>query len=151
MTTPQAAAILRPEWPKTPTREQTLQAWLDAKNALDAAKATEMELRSKVIEGFNFDPKKAAGTEYADLANGWRLKAVKKQNYNLDKDKTDAALSELEKSGSDGQFIADRLVKWKPDLSIAEYRKLNATHKAIIDRVLTVTPGSPSLELIEPK
>lgn len=152
MTQPTAGALLNP-WPEKPlTKEEKLQKWLDAKKALDVAKQTESKARTAVVEAFPFDANVQEGTQRLPLANGWELKVVKKLNYKLD-DKdgaTDKALEKIEKLGPEGVFIAERLVKWKPDISVAEYRKLDDKFKTIIDSVLTTTPGLPTLELIDP-
>jgi hypothetical protein len=153
-TQPNAAALLQQPWPAQPlTKEQKLQAWIDAQRALYAAAEAEMAARKEVVAAFPFDADKDEGTQNIDLANGWKLKVVKKLNYTLNnkEDATDRALEKLEKLGAEGVFVAERLVKWKPELSISEYRKLTDQYKSIIDAVLTTSPGAPSLSLIEPK
>jgi len=150
---PNAATLLQQPWPQPKTKEQILQEWLDTKKLLDVAKDAEMKAREAVVAAFPFDASKEEGTQNIDLANGWKLKVVKKLNYKLDntEDATDKALDKLEKMGPEGMFIAERLVKWKPELSVSEYRKLSASFKAVIDTVLTTSPGAPTLELVEPK
>jgi len=154
-TTPNAASLLQSNngFTVPKTKDEILQKWLDSKKALDAAKATEMTDREAVVAALGFSEEKVEGTERVDLANGWQLKAVKKQNYNLKNTngECDAALDKLEASGPEGKFIAERLVKWKPDLSIKEWRELAPKHQALFAEVLTITPGAVSLELIEPK
>lgn len=157
MTTPTAAALLNQGWPEKPlTKAEKLQKWLDAQKALAEAKDEEMKARKDVI-GDYVDPTtgllegKKEGTVNIQLANDWKLKVVLKQNYNLDQATIDAALDKLEVAGENGKFIAERLVSWKADLSIKEYRLLLPAHKAIIDSVLTITDGSPSLQLVDPK
>lgn len=142
-----AAKTLTPE-----ERDALLLRWQNAKNALELAKETELELRNEIVAGV-FDPTKEEGTETFELGNGYKIKAVKKLNYTLNNedDAVDRALTKIEKLGAEGKFIADRLVKWKPDLSISEYRQLGDKYKKHIDEVLTVKPGTPSLTLIEPK
>lgn len=147
----QVAAITQPVWQKPESKEQKLQRWLDAQAALAQAKEVENAARKEVVAAYPFDHDKKEGTQTIELANGYKLKVVLKQNYNLDKDATDEALDTLEKIGEDGKFIAERLVKWKPDLSLTEYRLLKPEHKAVIDKVLTITEGTPALELVEPK
>lgn len=142
-------AALMQEWPKARTKEQALIEWQAAATALEAAKATEAKLRIEVVGLFPFDDEE--GTQNIDLANGWKLKAVKKQNYKLDALKVDAALEKMEKLGEAEKLLAERLVKFKPELSISEYRILPANCRGIIDDVLTVSPGMPSLELVPPK
>ena len=100
------------------------------------------------------------GTNRAALDNGFELKLVHKVSYKLDKqEKVEEALDQIAKIGNEGSFIADRLVKWEASLVLDEYRKLcsnDATAqqkqiKKLIDGVLTITPGAPTLEIVPPK
>lgn len=127
------------------TRDEKIMAWNEAKKTLDAAKAAEMEMR-KAIVATEFDVSHV-GTQNVELGNGWKLKAVVKESYKLDKDadKVEDMLDKLE------NWQADRLVKWTPTLSVSEYKKLDAEDKAKVDAVLTVSPSSPTLELVAPK
>lgn len=151
-----AAALLTPAWPVTKTKEQVLQEWLDASAALTKAKDIEMSLRKLAIEQFPELATKDEGTVYAPLANDWKIKAVKKKNYNLAASGTDTALTAYEKSAGSPeeygrrQLETEKLVKWKPELSISEYRAASDELKAAIADVLTITDGAPSLELIDP-
>lgn len=155
------------KWAKgeTLTAEETdagtkylLAKWEESKLALEAAKADEMIWRKRVVD-FAFDPTKKAGTERIDLENGYQAKAVKKINYGwiktddgkLNKAAIETALCKIEESGPAGALIADRLVKWTPELSLTEYKVLPAEFKAIIDPVIVTTDGAPTLEIIAPK
>ncbi len=160
MNTPQAlngahsaAALMAAPWPATLTPEQKLQRWLDAGKALAEAKAAEAEARLSVVDAFPFDEDIAEGTQRLPLAGGYQLKVVKKLNYKLSNDDNvcDQALTKIEKLDAEGAFIAERLVKWSPSLSVSEYRDLPNRYREILDEVLTVTAGMPTLELIEPK
>lgn len=139
-------------------RDQMLVEWQASKEALEKAKELEMQLRKQVVD-FAFDPNKQSGTENVELGNGYKLKAVKTLRYGfiknaenkLDKAAIDKALAKIEKDGAVGELIAERLVKWTPDLSLSEYKLLNEKHKAIIDSVIVTTEGSPTLEIVEPK
>jgi hypothetical protein len=128
-----------------------LAKWESAKEILAEAKAVEMELREIVSK--TFFPKPEEGTQYIDLENGYRLKLAHKLNYNLDKDndKINAALDKVAACGNEGQFIAERLINWKPSLSISEYREISGPIKDAVDAVLTISPGAPTLEIVEPK
>jgi len=135
-------------------RDNKILAWQEAVKTIAAAKDAEAALRKEVLkECFNFESDEREGTENVELGNGYKLKAVFKLNRRLDnKDEgVDKALTKIEKSGPEGQFVADRLVKWKPELSLSEYKKLPDKFKKLIDEVLTASPGTPSLELVEPK
>jgi hypothetical protein len=139
-------------------RDLLTQNWLNAKATLDAAKETEAQLRRELV-AFVADPNKISGTENIELGNGYKLKAVKKINYTFVSNKegidvadaVDDVLTEIENLGADGKFIAERLVKWKPELSLSEYKLLDAKCKALIDSVIQTKEGLPTLEFIEPK
>lgn len=140
--------------PRTPA--QIIAEWQDAVGVLARAKQRESELRSEVLQGaFQFkganDSRK--GTENFELQGGSKLKAVFKLNFKLEAgDALDKALANIEKT-AEGKFIAARLVKFKPELSVTEYNQLDdgSKVKAQIDAVLTISAGTPSLELVEPK
>ena len=136
----------------TAARDTKILQWIESANKLSDAKAVELTLRNEVIS-INFKDHKESGTENVELGNGYKLKAVFKVNYSLNNtyDAVDKALSKLEKAGTEGAFITERLVKWKPELSIYEYNKLDTKFKKIIDEVIKTSPGTPSLELVEPK
>lgn len=139
-------------------RDRLLLAWEESKKALEVAKEKEMEQRKAVV-AFAFDPNKESGTERIELGNGYQAKAVKKVNYGfvktedgkLNKAAIDKALSKIEKTGPAGELIAERLVKWTPDLSLTEYKQLPEKLKSIIDEVIVTSEGAPTLEIIAPK
>lgn len=140
-------------------RDFLITKWKTAAETLETAKADEMVWRKRVVD-FAFDPNKKTGTERIDLGAGYELKSVKKINYGwikaadgkkVNKDAIETALGKIEESGPAGALIADRLVSWKPDLSLSEYNKLPSDFKSIIDAVIVTSEGSPTLEIIPPK
>ena len=112
----------------------------------------ERELRT-LIYGNLFGSKgcEDGKTHTHELGNGYKLKAKRPINYKLDRDLCEVALDAISGIGNEGSFIADRLVKWEPKLSVSEYAKLSPQYKAEIDKALTTTPGLPTLEFIAPK
>ena len=85
-----------------------------------------------------------------------------KYNYNLaDNDTVEKCLDHISALGNEGPFIADRLVSWKPNFLKTEYndlleRKSKGDERAIkilsiIDEMLTITEGAPTLDIVEPK
>ncbi|HEX2242996.1 MAG TPA: hypothetical protein VHK27_07055 [Gammaproteobacteria bacterium] len=151
------------ETDKVTYRDYLLVEWNLAQERLAAAKEEEMT-RRKAVVAFAFDPNKKSGTERIALGNGYEAKAVKKLNYGfvktpqgkLDKAAVDAALTAIEQSHKHGAYIAENLVRWQPELSLTEYKKLDESEelkplKAIIDKVIVTTDGAPTLEIIEPK
>lgn len=107
------------------------------------------ELRA-MIYGMAFAGLEDGKTHNSPLGNGYVLKGKRPVNYKVDADKADAALDELSALGNEGSFVADRIVKWEPKLSVSEYGKLTPAQRAIIDRVVTTTPGLPVIEIKEP-
>lgn len=140
---------------ETANRDAKILAWEQAVKALAAAKDAEAALRKEVLaEAFAFDPEALReGTENFELGNGYKLKAVFKisRTMNNADDAVDKVLTKIEKTGPEGQFIAERLVKWKPELSVSEYKKLPEKFKKLIDEVVVSKEAMPTLELVAPK
>jgi hypothetical protein len=141
----------------TPEQDRAVIEWREADQQLAAAKANELTKRNAAI-ALCF-PTVAEGVNRFPLGNGYALKCEGRLNYKLDSDtaKVDAVLDRIEKAGNEGPFLASRLIKWKPELSTGEYKKLDpnapehATIKALVNTILTITPGLPGLTLEEPK
>ena len=134
------------------SKDAALLAWKTAKAELDAAQANERELRAKVIEMFSTETNEMhSGVENIDLNyDRWILKITHKLDYKLaDRDAVMSALTQISTSQEGGNIIAERLVKWKPELSVSEYKLLNGGQRTIIDRVLTIKPATKSLELTQ--
>ena len=139
-----------------------IMSWLSAKKSLDDAKAAEMTLRETLVE--TYSDKRESGTENIP-ANGGNIKIVSAIEYKcIDPSVTDQrqgnkrkavdeALRAIAALSPEGGFIAERLIKWVPELSVSEYKKLNAQQKALIDRVIETKPKAPqvSFEKDEPK
>ena len=140
---------------ETANRDAKILAWEQAVKALAAAKDAEAALRKEVLaEAFAFDPEALReGTENFELGNGYKLKAFFKisRNLNNENEAVDKVLSKIEKTGPEGAFVAERLVKWKPELSVSEYKKLPEKFKKMIDEVVTSKEATPALELVAPK
>jgi hypothetical protein len=136
-------------------RDMLIQKWQLAADQLAVAKKAEAELRNAVLAAaFEFCPDALReGTENIELGLGYKLKSVFKisRTFVGGSDGVEAALSKIEKLGAEGQFIANRLVKWKPELSIAEYKSLPDKIRKLIDEVIVSKEAMPSLELVEPK
>jgi len=121
--------------------------WERAKAALDAAKKLESALREEIVAA-HFQ-QNSTGTHHFDTPDGRDLVCVKKLNYKLDKVTTSDAQQKV--AAIVGLELAKRLVNWKPDLSLSEYNKLPDNAREAIDRALTISPATPTLELREKK
>jgi hypothetical protein len=140
------------------TEDQLLMRWQHLKDAVETAKAAEMDLRKYIVS--RAFPNKTEGANIKELGAGYSLKAGIKYNYNLDPDnkKVQEALDRIRKIGNEGTFIADRIVSWKPTFVLTEYRALledkseTATQiLGIVHDILTITEAAPSLEIKSPK
>lgn len=140
--------------------DKLLLLWEDMKKAIEVAKANELELR-KYIVNREF-PKKEEGMNTKELGQGYQLKAGIKYNYNLaDNDTVETCLEKIANLGNAGAFIADRLVSWKPNFLLTEYRQLVEDKEKgsgfakqcldIVNEMLTITEGAPTLEIKAPK
>lgn len=126
---------------------QKIAEWQDAKEAIAAATANERSLRNEIVELFSDikDPD-YSGTENVETPAG-QIKIVHKLNYTLgNADLVEKALDDIEKSQQGGNVIAERLVNWKPEISVREYKLLEPRQQAMIDKVLTIKPATKTIE-----
>lgn len=130
-------------------RDAIILNWQESQKALAKAKEIEAEARQQVIALFNAAPD-ASGVQNIDLGSGYKLKATFKLNHKIKGD-VEKMLSKLENIGEEGKFIAERLVKFKPELSLTEYKNLSDKMRKITDEFIVTTPALPSVELVEPK
>lgn len=147
------------DWSKL-SEDQILMLWKEKQEAITAAKNEEMELRKHIVD--RAFPDKHEGMNNKDLGNGYTLKAGVKFNYTLaDNDTVEKGLDTIAKIGNQGAFIADRLVSWKPNFLLTEYRALQEESekgsidaKAILKEVtkfLTIDDAAPTLDIKAPK
>jgi hypothetical protein len=139
-------------------RDAAIADWVATKAEFNRLQQLEREKRALLYQ--TLFPGNVDTTETIDLGGDFKFKATGTLNYKLKfskkengADDLNAALDAIEKTGNEGTFIAERLVTWSPELAVGEYKKLAADSpiKAAIDAVLTITPGSPTLELVKPK
>lgn len=134
------------EKPQTPEEKMAdLVLWFDLKAQLDKVKAEELEVRNRIAKS-NF-PAPVEGTNTTDLPDGWKLKMKYGLNRKLDEPQFLAMREALIEQG----VRTDELVVYKPDLSVSVYRTLTAEQMQFFDQCLTITPGTPSIEIVKPK
>lgn len=128
-----------------PSQLQLIQEWNEAKQQLNKWQETESTLRVQVVTEL-FNAETTEGTENIELAGNWKLKATKGLNYNLS-NKDGALMNILATLPS---LVAENLIRWKPDLNLGIYRKLDQHTQELFRSVLTVTSSKPKLELVPP-
>jgi hypothetical protein len=120
-----------------------IQRWEDAQVALRIAIALELEARAALTAIAFTNP--TEGVNNAPIGDGRTLQATFRNNYNLDNKRVEAALKQLPKA------VAAGLVSWDAKLKVGAYRALEPAHKAVVNEVLTINPGRPALEIVQPK
>jgi len=141
-------------------QDALLMRWDALKQAVEAAKEQEMELRKYIVT--RAFPNADEGTNTIELGEGYKLKAVVRYTYKLADNKTVTdVLQKIGKLGNEGEFVADRLVSWTPNFLKSEFTKLQeeasegskfaADTILLINEMLTISNAAPTLDIVEPK
>lgn len=117
--------------------------WQAAAARMREAEKAELDARMALV-AVAF-PSPHEGTNNAEVGDGTVLKGKFKYYYNLDNARVEGVAEKLPPA------IARTLFKWKADLSLSAYKGLEPAHRAIVNEVLTVSPGRPSIEVVTPK
>jgi len=144
MTTPFTTA---PELaiPPEPCTQADINRWYELQEQLAIVKDAEMTLRKKIFAFYFQAPKE--GTNTFPLSDGW----VMKGGYKIDRKVDEAVLLALGPELRDAGVVTTDLVRYKPELSTTEYRKLTEAQLAVFNQALVIKPGSPSLEIVKPR
>jgi hypothetical protein len=136
-----------------PTIEQhtALQYWDRTKRALDAAKEAESAARTAAVMAFFPNGHVPKGTNNFDLGDSWEAKFTGVLNFKVDDAAAKVAVQALYSQGEKGAFVADRLFRWEPKLSVTEYTKLPPEYLPLVLPAITSSPGTPQLEIKQRK
>jgi len=129
-------------------RMRLLQSWNTAVVQVEACRpliAQEQELRKAVMAEFFPTPKE--GVNNLDMGQGWTLKGT----YRIDRKVDEAALPAVKEQLRELGVNADTVVRYKPEVATTIYKTLSDQARRVFDTVLTIKPGSPTVELIPPK
>lgn len=132
------------------TKEKILEIWYKEAEALAVAKANESALRDIVVKAYLPDGPKE-GTQDIPLANNFVLKVQGTVNRNVDVSLIAAVINEFNEAYPQAATTFDDLLKYKPELVKSAYNLLTAEERAIFDKVLIVTPGTPQVKVVQPK
>lgn len=120
-----------------------LAEWSSINIELKVLKEKEMLLRKQIVD--SCFPKPKEGSNTLDLANDWKLKCNYKLSRKVDKAAIKSVLAEMPE-GSE-----EKLINYKPELKLTAYKNLPKEECKVFDQLLTIKPGTPSLELVAPK
>lgn len=136
-------------------RDALLVDWQRLKQQREALEEQELIARNKVVAFFFEDITDKAGTENFDIGGGYKLKLTFAQRHSVPSAENGkavkAVMEKLAKLGEDGKFIAERLFRWKPELSKTEYDNLTPSLKRIVQPVVTTKAAQPTIEIVAPK
>ena len=118
----------------------SLVKWYQAAEQLKAAKSVELELRKQVIE--EYFPTLEEGAQSVEIEGDAELVCTQPYSYSVDSDTLDEGLEHIPKTKR------DKIVIWKPSMSVAVYRKLTKkARNAFTAECVTIKPGTPSLKI----
>lgn len=123
-----------------------LAKWYGMQEQLSKLRVDEMDLRKKIIAAVF--PTVKEGVNNLDLPDGAVLKATGSTTRKVVEEVFLALRDEMAAQHS---LPLDKLVRWKPEVVVAEYKKLDDESRAVFDQVLDIKPGTPSLEVAIPK
>jgi hypothetical protein len=147
-----------------PEMSLKLGEWIKQRAAYKDLEAKEFALRQELVLNAGFDQTKLEGSQTIGIGFGCRLKAGKTMYYSLTnaQGETSNLLAKIAEKRHD---LAVGLVQWKPDMSQKTYKELlewlesldgieGAEYAnevaALLAAAVTVKPGAPQLEFIEP-
>jgi hypothetical protein len=148
------------EIPANPVTPADLARWYGIQREVSKLKAEEALLRSKIFKGYFPTPVEGTNKTPLNDGTGAELKATHVLNRKVDEGALDALRQSMQPTDlGDGTFLEpnvpklplDKLVKWKPEVAISEYRKLTAEEQLLFDQCLIITIGSPQVEITIPK
>lgn len=121
---------------------EVLNEWSKAAQKAAEFQALERQLRKELVERI-FGEDAGKGTHNKELNNGFKLKAVIKENTRVD----EAALASL---GFTKAELKDT-IKYKPEFRVTGYKALPEDKQKLLDQALIVRPGMPELTIVPPK
>lgn len=129
-------------------KARVLREWNTAQKNLGLWKDFESSLRKTVVTAYigDYVPK---GTNHVPIGNDYFINAQGKLNYKVDESQIDAARKIMAEKYPGVKF--DDLIRWKPELSESAYNKLTEEEKVIMGICLTISEGTPQLEIVKPK
>lgn len=121
--------------------QELLAKWHAADIKAASAKSEELELRKQVFAA-HWTRDVESGQQTIELGEGWKIKLEKKQHYNCDQKLADELISSFPNA-----------FKTKYEVSVSGYKQLagNPAYSIILSEAITITDGTPSVELIAPK
>lgn len=127
------------------SRDEILTAWQEASLLLIPAAIRERDLRKLAVEAaFGTDLKE--GTQSLDIGQDYLLKVEQKMNYTV-ADTPEMRNEFMEVLGTER---ATKTVKFKPELSISNWKAMSQEERDKLAAHVTIKPGLPALSILAP-
>lgn len=128
--------------------------WYKIQHQLTALKATEAMMRTRLFAHYFPNPTEGSKDNKHPLEDGTGavLQADHKLNRKVLEPELDALKAAMAEEGSNlPKLPVNKLIKWKPEVVTAEYRKLTEEERNAFDQCLEIKPGMPDLKVVIPK
>jgi hypothetical protein len=139
---------------ETAVTVEDFKRWYELDQELKRIKGAEAMLRSRIFKHCFPNPTEGAAENKYSIGDGTGaiVQGTHVINRTVDEQQLDALRSASAEEGSNlPQLDLAKLIRWKPELVIGEYRKLDETERHTIDQALVIKPGMPALEIKIPK
>ena len=137
-----------------PEREVTLEhlkEWYEIKQQLDELKNKEVVMRQFITAGLFPEPTEGTNTHPLNDGTGAVAKMTHVINRKVDEELYDELEKSLQTDNNLPRLDLTKLVRWKPEVSIKEYRTLTDEERHLFDQALVIKPGMPGLDIMIPK
>ena len=137
-----------------PEREVTLEhlkEWYEIKQQLDELKNKEVVMRQFITAGLFPEPTEGTNTVPLNDGTGAVAKMTHVINRKVDEEQYDELEKSLQTDNNLPRLDLAKLVRWKPEVSIKEYRTLTDEERHLFDQALVIKPGMPGLDIMIPK
>lgn len=121
---------------------------------LTKLKTAEALLRKRVFNHYFPAPTEGSKDNKVPLNDGTGaiIQADHRLNRKVDEGELEKLKEAIKAEGSNLPKLSfSKLIKWKPEVAISEYRKLSDEDRLVFDRCLVVTPGMPEVKIVIPK
>ncbi len=126
--------------------QSNFETWAAINADLARLKAVELEYRRVIIEHIPFTDK-AEGSQTVSVDGALSLELDRPWSYTVKATEQEigACLTALHQVNP---LATVGLLRWKPEISITQYRTLTDEERIIIAPILEVKPGTPALKIV---
>jgi hypothetical protein len=133
-----------------PVTQNNMITWRAIAADLSRLQELELQYRNAIIPYCGFDAYKEEGSQTVSLGEGYKLELDRPIYYSV-KGEQDVIMALINLVHENDPMAAIGLLRWKPEISVTQYRKLTDEQKRIIAPILDIKPGQASLKVVLPK